>query len=202
MGRGAELAQIEEWSLGDSQKLRRNPLITVWGLAGVGKSQLISEFVKRHQATHPEDNIFWLAGESKEAFVQSIMSFLKAKPSHLGVYPEARDNYHEQRTMIVQSFFSELKDPTRAHARWIIVIDGISSVSSQQQYIKDCVDSLLPHGLIILTTRNKESVLPFYENIEVKGLCEDDALQLLRLEVNAPLKGGDQGMMSVFSRRR
>jgi Cdc6-like AAA superfamily ATPase len=77
VGREAELAKLEEWVGFCPKKTPQKSIVTLWGLTGVGKSQLVSEFVKQQREKHPGYEIFWIAGATKEAFEQSILDVLK-----------------------------------------------------------------------------------------------------------------------------
>lgn len=87
VGRKAELSQLESWLGFHQQKLPQKSTVAVWGLSGVGKTQLVSEYVKRQQEKHPACDIFWISGETKEAFEKSIVGFLKVAQG-----PESRNS--------------------------------------------------------------------------------------------------------------
>ena len=189
MGRQAELSQLENW-LGFHHRLPRRSTVAVWGLSGAGKSQLVSEYVRRQREKHPTCVIFWISGETKEAFEQSIMGLLKVAHGPGSKNSEPGGSYDEHRTVLINSFFTELRDFTQS--RWLLVVDGIPAVSPLHQHIRRCVDGL-PHGSIILITRGKEVANFYHRQIEVKGLREKDAAELLRREIAQHLVGGDDG---------
>ena len=192
VGRESELTELEEWLGFHRRKPPQRSVITLWGLSGVGKSQLVSEFVKKQRDKHPNYDIFWITGESKETFEQSIIGALKVADGPLATSPETCESYHEQRTRLVISFFSELKSSTRP--RWLLVIDGVSGISSLQQSIRSSVDSL-PCGSIILTARSKEVAEWYPRRMEVKGLPEKDAVKLLQLEIHPQFRRGEEGKL-------
>ncbi|PMB66326.1 hypothetical protein BM221_007313 [Beauveria bassiana] len=195
-GREAELAKLEKWLSPSRQMPPQKSVVTLWGLGGVGKSQLVSEFVSRQREKHAID-VFWLAGETKEAFAHSILGFLKVGQGSGGTSPDVGGSYHEQRTILVNSFFSELKSMVRI--RWLLVIDGISSMPSQQQHILSYVDTL-SYGSIVLITRSKELAGRYYQRIEVKGLDEEDAAKLLGVEIDEPFQKGSQACLTTQAR--
>ncbi|EJP61351.1 tetratricopeptide repeat domain protein [Beauveria bassiana ARSEF 2860] len=106
-GREAELAKLEKWLSPSRQMPPQKSVVSLWGLGGVGKSQLVSEF--------------------------HILSY---------------------------------------------------------------VDTL-PYGSIVLITRSKELAGRYYQRIEVKGLDEEDAAELLGVEIDEPFQKGSQA--SVLS---
>lgn len=192
MGREKELAELEQWLGFHRQKPLQKSVITLWGLSGVGKSQLVSEFVKRQRDKHPSYDIFWTTGESKEAFEQSIIGALKVADGLIATSAEACEDYHAQRTGLINSFFTELKSPMRA--RWLLVIDGVSGISSLQQLIHSYVDRL-PCGSVLLTARSREIAGWYHRRMEVKGLPEKDAVELLQSEVDDPFRGREEGKL-------
>ncbi|KAL2671539.1 hypothetical protein Neosp_014129 [[Neocosmospora] mangrovei] len=122
VGREAELSKLEEWVGFCPKKTPQRSIVTLWGFAGVGKSQLVSEFVKHQREKHPDYDIFWIAGATKEAFEQSILSVLKLANNPEVTILEGGESYDE-RSVLINSFFTELKNTVRA--RWLLVIDGI-----------------------------------------------------------------------------
>ncbi|RSL87982.1 hypothetical protein CEP52_015349 [Fusarium oligoseptatum] len=195
VGREAELSKLEEWVGFCPEKMSQKSVVTLWGIAGVGKSQLVSEFVKQQREKYPGYDIFWIAGATKEAFEQSILSVLKVGDNPEATISEGSESYDEQRSMLIRSFFTELKNTMRA--RWLLVVDGIPGESSLQQHIRSYLDGL-PWGSIILTTRSTDVASWYHGRIEIRGLPEVDAVNLLDREVDERFRSGGNGM-SYFS---
>lgn len=195
VGREAELSKLEEWVGFCPKKTPQRSIVTLWGFAGVGKSQLVSEFVKRQREKYPDYDIFWIAGATKEAFEQSILSVLKLANNPEATISEGGESYDERRSMLINSFFTELKNTMRA--RWLLVIDGIPGDPSLQQHIRSYLDEL-PWGSIILTTRSTEVASWYHGSIELRGLPEVDAVNLLGREIDERFKAGGNGR-SYFS---
>lgn len=190
IGRQTELAELEEWVGFPSNNTVQKSIVTLWGLAGVGKSQLVSEFVKRQREKSPCYDIFWLVGTSKEAFEQSILSVLQVSNITGSTTSESDSSYTEHRSQLVSAFFLELRNTART--RWLLVVDGIPNDSSVQHYIRGYLEKL-PSGSIILTTTSIEVVKWYYRSMEIKGLSEVDAVKLLRREVGERAKSADNG---------
>jgi tetratricopeptide (TPR) repeat protein len=195
VGREAELSKLEEWVGFCPKKTPQRSIVTLWGFSGVGKSQLVSEFVKQQREKYPGYDIFWIAGATKEAFEQSILSVLKLANNPEATISEGGESYDEHRSMLINSFFTELKNMMRA--RWLLVIDGIPGDSSLQQHIRNYLDGL-PWGSIILTTRSTEVASWYHGSIEIRGLPEVDAVNLLDREIDERFRSGGNGM-SYFS---
>lgn len=138
VGREAELSKSEEWVGFCPKKTPQKSIVTLWGIAGAGKSQLVSEFVKQQREKYPGYDIFWITGATKEASEQSILSVLKLTSNPEATISEGSESYDERRSMPIGSFFTELKNTMRA--RWLLVIDGIPGDSSLQQRIRSYLD--------------------------------------------------------------
>lgn len=157
-------------------------VVGLWGLSGVGKSQLASRFVDQQRSTHPEREIFWISGESREAFEQSVINMLK-----VGGDPK---NSCEQRMGLVHSFFAELnraEDP-----RWLLVIDGINgrpelNLNDSAPFGIHNFVHRLKRGYVLLIARRRDIVERYHPNREVKGLKDKDAVKLLQLQVDTQL---------------
>ncbi|RSL85524.1 hypothetical protein CEP51_003294 [Fusarium floridanum] len=114
VGREAELSKLEEWVGFCPEKMSQKSVVTLWGIAGVGKSQLVSEFVKQQREKYPGYDIFWIAGATKEAFEQSILSVLKVGDNPEATISEGSESYDEQRSMLIRSV-RQYVEKWRAH---------------------------------------------------------------------------------------
>lgn len=197
MGRQAELARLEDWVGFRPQQPPQKSIVALWGFSGVGKSQLASEFVKQQRENYLNCDIFWLRGETKESFGQSILSLLKASTNSVGTASVLLESFPDQRAMLINSFFTDLKSPSRA--RWLLIVDGISSDLDMQQYVNGFLNGL-PHGSVILITRSAEVATRYHRRIEVKGLSETDAVNMLAQETDGLFNEQDKGMNSVHAR--
>ncbi|RSL52708.1 hypothetical protein CEP53_007989 [Fusarium sp. AF-6] len=194
VGREAELSKLEEWVGFCPEKMLQKSVVTLWGIAGVGKSQLVSEFVKQQREKYPGYDIFWIAGATKETFEQSILSVLKVDNNPEATISEGSESYDEHRSMLIHSFFTELKNIMRV--RWLLVIDGIPGDSSLQQHIRSYLDGL-PWGSIILTTRSTDVASWYHGRIEIRGLPEVDAVNLLDREVDERFRSGGNDVLEL-----
>ncbi|GMF69105.1 unnamed protein product [Aspergillus oryzae] len=184
----AELGYLdEELGLRAQQPLQKS-IAAVWGIIGVGKSQLASRFVHQQRSKHPEREIFWVNGETQEAFEQSVAMMLSedvrlsGKVQTKSPQKEAMDHVH--------TFFNELS--RLKDQRWLLVIDGINEKpfpSSPDRW------PFSVHGLIrnlkryyiLLTARRRDVIEEYHPNRELKGLTIEDAANLLRSRVDARL---------------
>ncbi|KAF3923686.1 hypothetical protein ABW20_dc0101488 [Dactylellina cionopaga] len=187
VGREEELSYLEKELDFQVHKPLQRTIVGLWGLNGVGKSQLAARFVCQQRSKHPDREIFWISGESQESFQQSIIDMLQVggnpNPSE-DTHPTKSS--HEQRMGFVNLFFAELErleDP-----RWLLVVDGIAGnvLSNQSPTPFDIHGfiSRLKRGYILLTARRRDIVEKYHPNYEVKGLRDDDAVNLLQLQID------------------
>ena len=193
VGREIELAQMDQCFPDPSTE---RLVLCLWGLGGVGKSQLASEFVRRQRLKQPTATIFWVSGESTDSFEQSITNLLKVAQHTVDSGLDTTENHYEQRGALVKSFFAELAGPARRP--WLLVIDGVSNDNSLQRYIRSCMETL-PQGNIILISRSKPIATWYHQRIEVNGLPEASAVSLLEVEIDDPCKGDSEGTFSNCS---
>jgi hypothetical protein len=197
VGREEELGYLEKELGFIVQPPLQKSVVALWGLCGVGKSQLASRFVNQQRCKHPEREIFWINGESSEAFEQSVSNMFKEADNII-----SSESAHsvklsdKQRVELVNSFFTELN--RLEDQRWLLVIDGINGRSypphpnnSISFNIHDVV-SRLKRGYILLIAKRRDTVERYHPNREIKGLKDEDAAKLLRLQIDAQLteKGG------------
>jgi hypothetical protein len=133
-GRGELLDQLEE-ELRTSSKASVLPQ-TLHGMGGVGKTQLVIEYVHRHAAEY--DLVWWIAAEQ----AATVLSSLSELAGRLGL-PSSDDRQQTARTVL-----HALASATKL--RWLLVYDNADD--------PDALDQFLPSsgGHVILTTRNQE----------------------------------------------
>ncbi|KAK6504787.1 hypothetical protein TWF481_006726 [Arthrobotrys musiformis] len=190
VGREQELKYLRtELGFGARRPLQKS-VVGLWGLSGVGKSQLAATFVREQLFEHPNREIFWINGESQEAFENSVIGMLKASGNP--VPPESGNSVkssHEQRTELVSVFFTELNrldDP-----RWLLVIDSIHKPNTDSNdsthFDVHSFISQLKRGYILLTAGRRDAVEIYHPIYEVKGLMDEDAIELVQSQVNKHL---------------
>lgn len=175
VGREAELRSLFDFVASQPQKISQASTLAVYGLGGVGKTQLIAELVGRLRQQNDSCDIFWLTGETKEAFEQSVASTLKGSQGSADSGPQ--ENYSEHRTIHIDSFFAELRGTRRR--RWLLVVDGVPGDQEIQSYIIRRLEKLI-NGSVILTTRNRSLMQHTSQGVEIKGLSESDAVEFLQ----------------------
>ncbi|HEY4025222.1 MAG TPA: helix-turn-helix transcriptional regulator [Candidatus Dormibacteraeota bacterium] len=130
VGRAAELEELHRTLLA-----RRR--IAVHGLGGVGKTQLVVQYLHRRRAEYP-DGVFWLRAEHETSLVGDLASL--AWRLRL---PERETRRQERQIDAVLVWM-------RAHERWLLVLDDVAPTSTE------AVRRWLPPGLpghLLVTSR-------------------------------------------------
>ncbi|KAI5461902.1 hypothetical protein BGZ63DRAFT_386792 [Mariannaea sp. PMI_226] len=191
VGRDAIFAKLES-RLSD---LGQKSVVAICGLSGVGKSQLVAEFVRRRLQKDSTHRVFWIKADSDEVFTRSVLGLLKTAQGPQAAEPDVNHGYHEQRDALMRSFFAELQ--VMAQGKWILIIDGICDESCAGQ-VRSYTDALAS-GLVIIVSTSKNLISGYNNKLEITGLEEADAIQLLRSEIEESLQGSEQEML-VLSR--
>lgn len=109
----------------------------VYGLGGVGKSQLVNEYVHQHRSEL--DLIWWIPAENESQILTSLTKL--AQRLDLDVSPEANNA-----VPAVQEALSTGKVP---YPRWLLVFDNAESVEGVRSYFPTG-----GAGKILVTSRN------------------------------------------------
>ncbi|KNG81171.1 tetratricopeptide repeat domain protein [Aspergillus nomiae NRRL 13137] len=195
VGREEELSYLEETLGFEEQQPLQKSIVGLWGLSGVGKSQLASRFVHQQRSKHPMRDIFWITGETREALEQSVIKMLRG-----GNHPALSESMssdstrsrspYENRAGLVDTFFAELN--RLEDQRWLLVIDGISGQSYLDTLETPSLDihrfiGRLKRGYILLIAKRRDLVEMYHPICEIRGLKNEDAVKLLQLQVDTKL---------------
>ncbi|KAJ9131272.1 Kinesin light chain [Coniochaeta hoffmannii] len=192
VGRSAILGQVKD-QLGHGPGQANGtsqPRRSLYGLGGVGKTQIALAYAYWLQQTRPEVSVFWVHASSAERFRQAY-AFIAEEcriPGH--------DDPKVDVLLLVKRWL-EGKD----RGRWLMVIDNADDTQvffgrraepatidmsglarKVGSYIPDCA-----HGSVLVTTRNKETGSRLANGkrpIEVGHMDEDESDQLLRAELD------------------
>ncbi|KAK0619529.1 hypothetical protein B0T14DRAFT_479768 [Immersiella caudata] len=170
--------------------------VSLYGLGGVGKTQIALAYVYWLQQTRPEVSVFWVHASSSQRFCQAYFSIAKEceVPDH--------DNPKADVLLLVKEQLER-----KSHGPWLMVIDNADDIdiflnqpvtaSSPRspegrplaRYIPECA-----HGSILVTTRNKEAGSRLTKGrrpIEVRKMDVDESGQLLRMKLEEDLDGSE-----------
>ncbi|KJK66420.1 hypothetical protein P875_00021441 [Aspergillus parasiticus SU-1] len=199
VGRETELSYLdEELGLRAQQPLQKS-IVAVWGVIGVGKSQLASRFVHQQRSKHPKREIFWVNGET-QAFEQSVAIMLN---EDIQFSEQAQPKSPQKEGLgLVHKFFTKLSQSK--DQRWLLVFDGLKEKTSSNSpnrmpfSVHGLIRSL-KRGYILLTTRRRDVIEEYHPNCELKGLTVENAANLLRSRVGARLiEAGIEELVRFF----
>jgi hypothetical protein len=80
VARDAEMQELERHLLDTQRAASRRNVVVVHGLGGIGKTQLVVEFARRHKCRF--SGIFWLDGSSEASLKQSFADMAQRLPRH------------------------------------------------------------------------------------------------------------------------
>ncbi|KAF4625403.1 hypothetical protein G7Y89_g12766 [Cudoniella acicularis] len=175
-GRGTELAKVEEklFSRGQTTK------VAIWGLGGVGKTQLLLEFVYRIKDEHKNCSVIWIPATNMESLYQTYLDIAQL----LGI-PAWEDKEADVKKL-VEEYLS--RDDA---GQWLLVFDNaddidmwIAKPGSGAQESGGLIDYLprSKQGSIMFTTRDRKTAVKLaQENIvEVQEMNEELSVLLLQ----------------------
>lgn len=133
----------------------------LYGLGGIGKTQIALEYAYRHALDYSA--VFWIRAETTEHILSSYWQI--AETLHL---PECHEKDHEALVMAVNRWLA-------THSRWLLIWDNLEDL--------DLLDRFLPpfrQGVLLLTTR-RHIVGTHAQSINLEPLGrEEGVLFLLR----------------------
>jgi ABC-type dipeptide/oligopeptide/nickel transport system ATPase subunit len=76
--RDAEMQGLEELLLKSTTNISRQKVVVLYGLGGIGKTQLAVEFARKHH--HAFSSVFWIDGASEASLKQSFANMMQRLP--------------------------------------------------------------------------------------------------------------------------
>ncbi|KAL2840901.1 hypothetical protein BJX68DRAFT_271365 [Aspergillus pseudodeflectus] len=160
---------------------RQHERTALFGLAGVGKSQVAIEYSYRVRESMPDIWVFWVHASNMARFEQGYQYIASAGDIY------GRDDAKKN---ILQLVYLWLCD--ERNGNWLLVLDNADDDSiffySDGSHGKLPLVNYLPqvaHGCILVTSRNKMAARNLVgtdgDVIEVRPMNEEDSLALLRM---------------------
>ncbi|OAL43741.1 kinesin light chain [Pyrenochaeta sp. DS3sAY3a] len=169
VGRTTELETLKDKLIG-SQDCRK---ITVVGLGGTGKTQIVLQFAYFMKEAQCDLSIFWMPALSMEGFEQTCTEIVR----QLRIPHEGGENAKE----LVQTYLS-----TPEAGRWLIILDNADDAdivfgSTETNGILDYMPTG-EHGMTVFTTRNMQvaTSLTGADVLELDAMNRVDATNFLR----------------------
>jgi hypothetical protein len=161
-GREELLSELRHRLVETKQK-QFNHRIAIYGLGGVGKTQIAIEYVYRYQSEY--NAIFWITAADQAALLSGYEDIAKTT----GCVP----TINTTPDVVAKGVMSWL----RTQETWLLVMDNLDDVSIVEGYLPEMVKG----GHTLITTRNPDYIQFPAEGIEIPVLGKDEAVELLRL---------------------
>lgn len=165
-GRETELAALREQLESGKTAVIRQPPSALYGLGGVGKTQIATEYAHRYSGEY--DVVWWVRADREDSIRASLVA--------LGRQMRLPDVSPADRDMSVRVVIDALQsgDPT---SRWLLIFDDVTQPHSLRQYIPQ-------GGHVIVTSRVTDwrQVLNA-DGIEVREFSRADTVKFLRNRV-------------------
>ncbi|KAJ3784541.1 hypothetical protein GGU10DRAFT_401387 [Lentinula aff. detonsa] len=130
----------------------------LYGLGGVGKTQLALEFAKRFKKRSMFTAIFFITADQEDSIQRSYLDIAKNSKS--------KDP---------QSWEVGLNWLKTNEENWLVVIDNADNLEIPfSKYLPSCY-----HGNVIITSRNPDLEVYSNQSLELKGMPAEEGIQLL-----------------------
>jgi len=161
LGRDKLLIDLRE-KLRETKPKQYNHRVAIYGMGGVGKTQIAIEYVHRHEKDY--NDIYWISAADQATLLsgfQEIGEKTRCLAGRTGLSP----------TEVAKEVIAWL----RLQENWLLIVDNLDDVS--------VADGLLPAtengGHTLITTRNPNAKNIPAEGVEIPLLAKDDAVDLL-----------------------
>jgi hypothetical protein len=156
VNRPTEMAAVEQLLLETSPATssvtrRQRKVVVVHGLGGIGKTQLMVEFARKHQ--HQFSAVFWLDGSSEASLKQSFVDMAhRIQRSELTAEGAAQLSDADVAVRECERWLSIQSNP-----HWLLLIDNVDrdhhDRGDLQAYNIQAYFPYADHGSILVTTR-------------------------------------------------
>jgi hypothetical protein len=194
IGRKAELNLIKE-QLIPSEVLDRRKICVIYGLGGIGKTQLAIEYARVHKDSYT--SFFWLDGKTEESLIQGLLVLSLRLPK--GQIADVDDGEikglkeSRKRAQEILGWFA-----LKGNTQWLLVYDNIDMTSYEEETSDEDTEfsstyditQYFPRGdggSIIVTTRLRRLVSLGGE-VHLRKLDIHDGLLILEKHVGRSLK--------------
>jgi transcriptional regulator with XRE-family HTH domain/tetratricopeptide (TPR) repeat protein len=189
IGRERELAELRAGLVADSSVLISQPAQAVFGLGGVGKTELAAEYAHRYRDDY--DIVWWMRAERQETIETGFIA-LGQRLGLPGIRYDERDY-----SMSVVTDALVAGEPSN---RWLLIFDDAKDVAAIGKYIPQTRG----HGHVIITSRDTRWEARRAQGIELMVFSSDEAVQFLRRRIPAlgSVDADDDGHQAENERRR
>jgi hypothetical protein len=193
IGRKADLNLIKE-QLIPGKVLDRRKICVIYGLGGMGKTQLAIEYARLHKGSYT--SFFWLDGRTEESLIQGLLVLSSRLPKGQIADVDAQEikgiEESRKRAQEILGWFA-----LKGNTQWLLVYDNIDKTSYEETSNEDTnisstydITQYFPRGdtgSIIITTR-LQRLVSLGGQIHLRKLDVHDGLLILEKHVGRSLK--------------
>jgi hypothetical protein len=188
VGRDSELEQLRTWL---TPRLKRQNVVALCGLGGMGKTQLSIQFAKRFGETY--SSVFWLNAKDENQ-LKAELAALAAQVMENHISSSGTDPQEEER--MVQQARQWLSQPD--NNKWLVIYDNyddprLPGINSSTAYdIRDFFPHRV-HGSILITTRSPRLI--YAKQLRLNKLDDvNQSLTILAHRSGRTTEGGEQSI--------
>jgi tetratricopeptide (TPR) repeat protein len=160
-----ELLTLLSEKLRDTSAKKYNHRVAIYGIGGVGKTQLAIEYVHRNEMKY--DSIFWISSADQAALLSGFQEIARIT----GCVPNVDANLKPA------EIAKEVLLWLRNHDGWLLVMDNMDEIEVAIDYLPE----IRKGGHTLITTRNPNHLTIPAEGLQIPVLSEDAAVELLLL---------------------
>jgi AAA ATPase domain len=156
VARDVEMLQLEDNFHPKTPSPTRRKVFVIYGLGGIGKTQLAIEFARKHHSRFSA--VFWLDGSSKDRLKQAFVDIAGRLPQDeiTADAAEALKHSNSDINVVVGGVLRWLS--LSSNQRWLLIIDNmdrdhLNPRKDPQAYNVEDFFPSADHGSILITTR-------------------------------------------------
>jgi hypothetical protein len=162
-GREAELLTLRDQLRSGGPAVIRQPPSTLYGLGGVGKTQIATEYAHRHAEEY--EVVWWVRSDQED----SIQASLVALGTHLRLPDVSPGDRDRSLRLVIDALQSGVP-----YSRWLLIFDDVTQPQRLSRYIPQ-------GGHVIVTSRiNEWRQVLNTDGIEVREFTRADTVRFLR----------------------
>jgi tetratricopeptide (TPR) repeat protein len=166
VGRDSLLNRLESALFTEQQPAK----FAIYGLGGIGKTQIALELTYRAKKTYHDCSVFWVPATSVESLQQAFENIGRQ------LRLSGLEHGHADVKKLVQRHLNQ-----ESAGQWLLILDNVDEVDMWYTELKPYLPKS-PQGCVICTTRNRKVAVKITEAsniIEVSEMDEETAMQLL-----------------------
>jgi tetratricopeptide (TPR) repeat protein len=166
VGRDSLLNRLESALFTEHQPAK----FAIYGLGGMGKTQIALELAYRAKKTYQDCSVFWAPATSVEILQQAFENIGR----QLRI-PGLEDGHADVKKLVQQHLNQQ------SSGQWLLILDNVDEVDMWDAELRPFLPKS-PQGCVICTTRNRKVAVKIAEApsiIEVREMDEETAMQLL-----------------------